>query len=207
MQAKSPSSYHHGNLRAALLENAEIQLREVGVESLSLRALARGIGVSQTAPYRHFEDKNQLLVALATKGYRELFSALEAAKSAAAENPADQLRGLAHCYINFSSANPELFKLMFGPSLESGEEETELRIVTRATLNLVRSVMQSGIERGDFAQQDVDYLSNAAWSSIYGLAILAIDSPELFERHIEINKQIDFGLNLMLDGLKAPRSS
>lgn len=203
MTVKASTSYHHGNLRAALLKQAEAQLKEVGVESLSLRALARATGVSQTAPYRHFEDKNQLLIALATQGYRELFSALDAARANALPDPAAQLRALAHCYINFSSANAELFKLMFGPSLENADEETELRAVTRDTLNLVRAVMQSGIQQGEFANHDVDYLSNAAWSSIYGLAILAIDSPELFERHIEMDRQIDYGVDLMLAGLRA----
>jgi AcrR family transcriptional regulator len=61
-------NYHHGNLRAELLDTALQRLHEEGVEALSLRALARSVGVSQTAPYRHFSDKNDLLAALATRG-------------------------------------------------------------------------------------------------------------------------------------------
>jgi len=199
---KSESSYHHGNLRSALLEIAEQQLQDVGVESLSLRALARSLGVSQTAPYRHFEDKKQLLVALATKGYRELFNLLTDASNAKAPNPEAQMRALAHSYINFSRVNPELFKLMFGPSLEPMDVETKLRAVTRETFHLVRSIMEAGINNNDFRDCDVDYLSNSAWSSIYGLAILAIDSPELFERHIELRKQVDFGVDILIAGLR-----
>ena len=64
----SQRGYHHGNLRAELLDTAIAQLREQGTEDLSLRALARAIGVSQTAPYRHFGDKGELLAAMATRG-------------------------------------------------------------------------------------------------------------------------------------------
>jgi len=65
-------NYHHGNLRAELLEAAINQLRNAEVEELSLRALARDLGVSQTAPYRHFSDKGELLAAMAARGYRDL---------------------------------------------------------------------------------------------------------------------------------------
>ena len=79
----SSRAYHHGNLRAELLDTAIEQLREQGTEDLSLRALARAIGVSQTAPYRHFGDKGELLAAMATRGDRELLSTLESAGQSA----------------------------------------------------------------------------------------------------------------------------
>ena len=69
-------SYHHGNLRNELLDTAEAQLAEAGTEELSLRALARRVGVSQTAPYRPFSDKNDQLAALAARGYRKLLDGL-----------------------------------------------------------------------------------------------------------------------------------
>ncbi|MDH5171482.1 MAG: TetR/AcrR family transcriptional regulator, partial [Gammaproteobacteria bacterium] len=75
----APKTYHHGNLRAELLDTAIQQLRDLGTEDLSLRALARAVGVSQTAPYRHFADKGELLAAMATRGYRDLLAALRAA--------------------------------------------------------------------------------------------------------------------------------
>ena len=97
-------SYHHGNLRNELLDTAETQLGTEGVEELSLRALARSVGVSQTAPYRHFSDKNELLAALATRGYRKLLSELETAGLRAGANPVDQLFAFAHCYVNYARA-------------------------------------------------------------------------------------------------------
>ncbi|MFO7551396.1 MAG: helix-turn-helix domain-containing protein, partial [Haliea sp.] len=81
-EAAGHKSYHHGNLRAELLDTAVEELETQGVEALSLRALARGIGVSQTAPYRHFSDKGDLLAAMATVGYRRLLSSLREAAAA-----------------------------------------------------------------------------------------------------------------------------
>ena len=106
----SPRAYHHGNLRAELLDTAIEQLREQGTEDLSLRALARAIGVSQTAPYRHFADKGELLAAMATRGYRNLLATLESAGRSAGGNPADQLVAFAHAYVAYAAENPQLFK-------------------------------------------------------------------------------------------------
>ena len=65
-------AYHHGNLRQALMDEALMCIREQGADKLSLRALARQVGVSQAAPYRHFEDKVALLSALASDGFQRL---------------------------------------------------------------------------------------------------------------------------------------
>ena len=100
------SSYHHGNLREALLQEAILCIRRAGVENLSLRALARNTGVSQTAPYRHFTDKNALLAELATQAFNELAdstAALIRPQQSAAANM--QLAGEA--YLRYALQNPE----------------------------------------------------------------------------------------------------
>ena len=100
-----PKSYHHGNLRAELLDAAIEQLRSSSVEDLSLRALARSVGVSQTAPYRHFADKGELLAAMATRGYRGLLSALHRAGDASSDSPADSIDcAVARCCSGASSS-------------------------------------------------------------------------------------------------------
>ncbi len=105
--------YHHGNLRAALLAEAERTLRDQGIDQLSLRDLARQAGVSHAAPRRHFADRQALLDALAEVGYLRLGDELRAAIDTAGGDYQTRLRAAATAYVRFATQDAALLDVMF----------------------------------------------------------------------------------------------
>jgi AcrR family transcriptional regulator len=105
--------YHHGNLRAALLAEAEQTLRDQGIGQLSLRDLARQAGVSHAAPRRHFADRQALLDALAEVGYLRLGEQVRAAIDGAGDDYEAQLRAAATAYVRFATHDAALLELMY----------------------------------------------------------------------------------------------
>lgn len=104
--------YHHGGLRVALLDAAELSLRSGGVEQLSLRDLAREAGVSHGAPRRHFSDKRDLLDALAERGFRRLGTSIRASIGGDATSFSAQVAGATAAFARFATDDPELLALM-----------------------------------------------------------------------------------------------
>jgi AcrR family transcriptional regulator len=190
--------YHHGNLREVLIDSAAQAIVSQAAEELSLRALARAAGVSQTAPYRHFSDRNELLSAVSERGYIQLIDRLTATIAIASDDPEHQVKAAAQCYIGFAIENPSLFKLMFGPLLQPTNQFPTLHEKIRACNQLVQSMLAQGVQSGSIIREDLRYLTNTAWAGIHGLATLVIDMPEVFERHIDMERQIEISVRTLL---------
>lgn len=170
--AASAPSYHHGNLRAALVEAGLAALESSGNNDLSLRELARQVGVSSNAAYRHFAGKEALLVALATEGFRRFAAALGAAAMKEAW-PGEAFRAAGLAYVRFARANPGLFRLMFG-RFASGHRDADL---DTASLQAFAGLQNLVASTSGLPPDDPRSLQRAmlAWSVVHGLSHLAMD--------------------------------
>jgi AcrR family transcriptional regulator len=172
MPVKHP--YHHGALREALLSQAFRDLESEGLEGLSLRRLAETAGVSKTAPYRHFEDKRDLLVTIAAEGFRLLAEKLESVQPAPGGDTLEEIRGLYRAYVDFARERPVLYKLMISRlGYELHSEACRLNS-ERALGCLVRAV-QSAQAAGWRSDQDGMALVLSLWASVHGWTTLLID--------------------------------
>ena len=165
-------TYHHGDLRYALVRSALEILSEAGVAGLSLRAAARRAQVSAMAPYRHFADNEALLAAVAEYGFRELAGRLTAA-TGAAPDPRTGLGALGVAYVLFAREQPSLFKLMFGPTIAEKSEHPALDEAGSACFNTLRQAVEA-VKFFDSAS-DADDVSLACWSLVHGLSALLVD--------------------------------
>ena len=158
------SGYHHGDLRAALVE-AALEMLEAG-EPFSLRSLARRAGVSTAAPYRHFADRGALEAAVAVQGLRELMDELTG--HGATPRSAAEVADLAVGYVRFALRRPALFRLMFGQPCDDQDDE---RVRAAGALHEYLAEVMADV----FPGSDPVALSTAGWSLAHGLAFLHLD--------------------------------
>jgi AcrR family transcriptional regulator len=191
MKRRKP--YHHGNLREALLNAAIDLIAEVGPTAFTLREVARQAGVSHNAPYRHFHDKDDLIAAVATQGYRELTDAmLQAAKQQS--NAADRLKRAGLGYVTFALRRPEHFTVMFDAPMSKRGHPELAEAAERAFSTLVNFV-ENCLAEGQLASGDPLRLSLLAWSMVHGVAKLAITGRLPYETKAEILEFADFVIN------------
>ncbi|WP_290639303.1 TetR/AcrR family transcriptional regulator [Aquabacterium sp.] len=165
-------SYHHGNLRAALIEAGLAALEKGDEAGFSLRAVAREVGVSANAAYRHFASKDDLLSALAAEGFRR-FAAQQAAAAQSSRDVLDLQSATAKAYVSFAQAHPALFRLMFSRFLyASSSEDLKAAAMSAFELLLASSAQQAGAE--PLSEQAL-MTAIANWSMVHGLSHLLLD--------------------------------
>lgn len=162
--------YHHGDLRRALVEAALDLLARDGTEALGLRELARRVGVSAAAPYRHFRDRQALIQAVAAAGFQKFDAEVSGAKDGVA--PEDQFAAMAEAYVHFALVNPRLYRLMFSSELGKFEDPELRRAADAAYASLAVAA----------AREDPDAPGEAAigaWAFVHGLSMLLLDGQLL----------------------------
>ncbi len=170
-----PGSYHHGNLRAALIAAAAAILEQQGVGALTLREAARRAGVSQAAPYRHFADKRDLLAAVAEQGFRLMTAAMRAAMTSQPASALARFQAQGQAYVAFAEANAAHFRLMFGPETADMTSHPGLRQAGDETFGLLLASVREAQAEGSVRSGDPLPLAMSAWAAVHGLASLLIN--------------------------------
>lgn len=187
LRTHSPDTYHHGDLRRALVQAALELAAEDKDWNFSLREVARRAGVSHNAPYNHFPHKRNLLDAAAAAGHDLLRSELTAAVAKIAD-PRAALSRMGSAYVGFGIKNPVLYRLMFSVAPSGNAWRPEAALTTWAAS---RAVLENILRRGarteifDPALTRKSELQTAAlytWAVVHGLTMLAIDGLANVER-------------------------
>jgi AcrR family transcriptional regulator len=169
-QAKRSASYHHGDLRDALVRAARTILETQGLAALSLRGAARAAGVSPAAPYHHFPDKQALLDAVAAQGFDALTSAMEK-RMAKKTDPDSRLDASGVGYVTFALENPALFRLMFG----SGEQRSSADARLREARDRAYGVLQAAVAETSPDGAANPFVCLRLWALVHGIATLILE--------------------------------
>ena len=199
-------SYHHGDLRRALVDAALGLIGETGRWDLSLREVARRAGVSHNAPYAHFADKGALLAAVGVRVFGNLRAATTAA-DAGAGTAAEALVAIGRAYIAFGMANVAQYRLMSGQGLSvDGRLPEPVREAAEAARGVLREIILRGARDGSFVLdpedgEAVQAAVVAAWSLVHGFTLLAIDGLAARETSVDTAQLTELVLRRFVTGL------
>ncbi|WAC75464.1 TetR/AcrR family transcriptional regulator [Roseateles sp. SL47] len=197
------TSYHYGELKAQLLKYACARLESGELAELSMREMAKAVGVSHTAAYRHFQDKHALLDAVALQGFEELLRAGHAI-AVKPEPPLDRLRELGLAYVRFGLSRPQGLAHMFAYAAHSQASEA-LKAAGGQLFGLLEGVIAEGQQLGVFRHVPLEPLAHACWAMVHGLAtllgqrLLQLPNPSEAEWMTYAEKTLD----IFLDGIAA----
>ncbi len=189
--------YHHGDLRSALLARAELTVRESGVDALSLRELAREIGVSHAAPRRHFRDRSALLDALAVAGFARLRRVLEESLTSVTGDFREQVSAMALAYVRFATDDAALLELMF-TGKHQAYASAELGAAAEECFGPMLALVRAGQQRGELVPDDLAFVSTVLFATLQGLA--ALRTGDLIDEN-ELGPLTAYAVQTLLRGL------
>ena len=169
-------TYHHGNLKEALIAAGLEILSEHGLEGLSLRNVAKKIGVSHTAPYNHFPDKQALLAAISTAGHEQLHQILLDIFEKSKDTSPNIILEIAWAYLQFALEYPDKFKLMFSGALEEEGDHPEYIEISRKSIALFEEIIVYCQNKGQLPAGEVDIIAIRIWSLVHGFTYLMLEN-------------------------------
>jgi AcrR family transcriptional regulator len=174
MEPKNKSQ-NGGSLRSKLLTTAADIISRQGLKKLTMRALSYQVGVSRTAPYRHFKNKDALLLAIAEQGFNELTVRYQKINRDTSIDSFSRLQNIGLVYIEFAIKNPGAYKLMFGHEITQHHRPAKLRSAAKETFNEYLAAVKAFQEDINMTSDDYAILSNYSWAAVHGLATLLVD--------------------------------
>jgi AcrR family transcriptional regulator len=166
--------YHHGDLKNALIYAGVEILAKEGVHGLSLRKVARKAGVSHAAPYAHFSDKQALIAAISTEGYKQLYDLLF---STVQQYPGDahrQLIEVAWTYVKFAMQQTETFKIMFSGYLEQEKDYPEFVAISQKTFQMLVKIISDCQKSGILREAPSELMAVMIWGQVHGVVSLTL---------------------------------
>lgn len=169
-------AYHHGNLRASLIEAGLDLIEKKGIQALTLREIGTRLGVSRSAAYRHFTDKAHLLGEICEAGFTQFADALQSARDTAAPDFASRLSAMGLAYVRFAADHRAHFEVMFGQAYEPRASVSGAR-----AFGVLEGTIREGQQSGDVRTGDSAALARMVWSTVHGISMLKLSrdlSPE-----------------------------
>ena len=203
---KTKKTYHHGNLRAVLIQAGLDLIAESGVRAFTLREIGARVGVSRMAAYRHFADKAQLLAAIREAGFEKFGDALRAGREqASAPSFIARMNAMGVAYVRFARENPAYFEVMFGAHGSTGEPGESSEAGRRAFQILEETILE-GQATGDLIPGDSKLMAFAAWSIVHGIGALKLDQIALAQGWPQSDQFVIACSNLLWHGVLAAQN-
>ncbi len=199
--ASTPRPYHHGDLRQALLDAAVNLVRERGAEALTLRAVARATGVSQTAPYRHFANRRALVVGVAQEAFARLGGVISGAVEQGDPGLPALRRGMVS-YARFAHQYPAEYRVMFGPEAACRDDAPQLDAAALGVFGLLRGGIARLQQAGAIGEGDPGLMAITAWATLHGLVMLSLDGQTAVTGR-SVDTLVDAATGLLLAGMVA----
>jgi AcrR family transcriptional regulator len=169
------TSYHHGDLKNALIKAGVKILAKEGVNGLSLRKVAKHAGVSHAAPYSHFADKQALIAAISTEGFKQLHKKIASVREVHSKNPDTLLKETARSYIQFATNEPDRFKLMFSSVIEKEKDYPEFVAASMENFLQLVSIVEACQQAGLLKSGPSDLMAVSVWASVHGMITLILE--------------------------------